>query len=141
MSLIEMVTCEWRLKVSELVMWISGGRAAYARALRLEPAWHDWEQQGDQWSWMEWVKKSRRLRPERHRSLDCIGLCSSSREFWVFDLGVVFKALRVDEIVKGRVKQLHDSRHRKVGSSTKTCWEMESLDDSNRHFEARDDRT
>lgn len=53
---------------------------------------------------------------------------------------MVFKALRVGEIVKGRVKQLHDCRHRMVGPSTKTHWELESLDACKGHFEARNNR-
>lgn len=120
------MTCEWRPKASEVVTWVDGELPGACLAC-LRTARKSVKLDG---------VSEEEVRLERHRSLDCIGLCRSSREFWESLTWVVFKALRVDEIVKGRVRQLHDSRNRMVGSPPKIHWEMESLDDSKRHFEA-----
>lgn len=77
-GLTEVVTCEWRLEVRKLVMWLSEGRAALARALSLEHGCMFKDSKETSVARDKWVK-SRRLRSERYSSLDCIRLCRSSR--------------------------------------------------------------
>lgn len=58
-------------------------------------------------------EESRRWRPESPRSLDCIGFVDHLEDLGSLPYRIIFKALRVVEIVKGRAKQLHDSGHRR----------------------------
>lgn len=83
------MTCEWRPKASEVVTWVDGELPGACLAC-LRTARKSVKLDG---------VSEEEVRLERHRSLDCIGLCRSSREFWESLTWVVFKALRVDWVI------------------------------------------